>query len=83
MVDHAYLDTCRSQIHASGGDLDELYAGRGLLYSAMRMITTEEAKSIWDSTYSRDALGKGIFASRVPTPPGGQHQVDVRIGCCP
>ena len=41
VVDYAYLAQFRSQIHASGGDLDELYAGRGLLYSAMRMITTE------------------------------------------
>ena len=28
-------------------------------------------------TANRDAFGKGIFASRVPTPPGGRHQVDV------
>ena len=48
VVDYTYLEGFRSLVHEHGGDLDELYAGRGLLYSAMRMITTEEAKSIWD-----------------------------------
>ena len=42
-------------IHVDGV-LEEIVARRELLYGALRPLTTDESKAIWDSTYSKDGF---------------------------
>ena len=54
--DAGFLENLRPQIVECGGDVGEIMLDRFRMYPALRTVTTEEAKGIWDGTFSGDAF---------------------------